>query len=289
MPDQPGLKGAVPFRFQCQRSGRCCSAGTGYVWVEEDELATLAQATGLSREVFEGRHLRRVPDPRSGELRLSLREGAAHGAGAAGTCSLLEGRNHCSVYEARPRHCREFPFWPTILADPAAFESARQTCPGISPVPDARATARAFEALRALYAELDGEVDSHAPRCDMSGRCCRFEEAGHELYATALEVDFAAQQHPEARPPEAPGRCPYHVRGLCTARAGRPLGCRTYFCDGRTEEVLQEVHEVYLARIRRLERAAGYSPNYAPFPAQLAARGVGVARESGVEPAQERP
>ena len=280
MPAQPGLQGVVPFRFQCQRSGRCCTGGAGYVWVDEDELDDLAAAASMTRAAFERNHLRSVPDPGSGELRLSLREGRAGAGGSGDACSLLEGSNHCSVYDARPRHCREFPYWPRVLEDPSAFESARQTCPGITPVPAPDATARAFAELEALYAELEHEIASHAPRCEMSGLCCRFEQAGHELYATALEVDYAVARHPSAPAPEAAGRCPHHVGGLCKAREGRPLGCRTYFCDERTEETLRDLHETTLARLRGIERRAGYAAAYGPFPAMLAARGVGdVERE----------
>ena len=108
-----------------------------------------------------------------------------------------------------------------------------------------------------------------------SGVCCRFEEAGHELFATALEADFAAERHPDAPAPEAEGRCPYHVRGRCTARAGRPLGCRTYFCDRRTESVLAEAHEHFLREVRRIEVEEDYPVAYGRFPALLAARGIG--------------
>lgn len=272
MTAQPGLDGVVPFRFRCQRSGRCCTGGSGHVWVEPDEVAALAAETGRAPEDFARDALREVVDPRTGAARLSLKERPDAAGGESGACALLEGRNECTVYDARPRHCRSFPYWPSVLEEPEAFEAARATCPGIAPLPEPAAQERAFAALEALYAELDAEVASHAPRCELSGRCCRFEEADHVLYATALETDYAVRRHPEAHPPEAEGRCPYHVRGLCTAREGRPLGCRTYFCDERTEDALLDVHERYLGRVRAIEREHGYPAAYAPFPAQLAAR-----------------
>ncbi len=275
MSDQPGLTGVVPFRFQCQRSGRCCTGGTGFVWVEEDELEGLARAAGQAPEAFASGHLRRVNDPATGRQRLSLREGPGHAGGSGDACSLLEGHNHCSVYEARPRHCRSFPFWDGVLTDPEAFERARSTCPGIAPEVDPERAARAFEALEALYAELEDELAVLAPRCELSGVCCRFEEVGHTLFATALEADHAVRLQPQAPPPAAEGRCPYHVGGLCTAREGRPLGCRTYFCDEPKREALEALHERTLARVRAIEREAGYPARYAPFPEQLAERGVG--------------
>ncbi len=260
---------ALAFSFLCHRCGHCCSGGTGAVWVEPSEIPALAAALDLGEAAFARAHLRTLPDPRTGELRLSLRE-------EGGRCALLAGTNRCTVYAARPEHCRSFPFWPALEHDPAAFEAARATCPGIAVEPPAGARESAFAALAELYAEVDAHVAASGARCELSGLCCRFEEAGHELFATALEADFAAARHPDAPPPESPGRCPFHVGGRCTAREGRALGCRTYFCDERTEDALAEAHEGFLARLRRIERDHGYPAAYGRFPALLAARGVGL-------------
>ena len=267
---QPGLAGVVPFRFACHRCGHCCTAGEGHVWLEPGEDERLARALLLDVASFRARHVRTVPDPHSGELRSSLVE-------RGGRCTLLEGKNHCSVYDARPAHCARFPFWPRVLEDPAAFERARSVCPGIAVVPAPEARERAFAALEALYAELEVVVRRSAAVCIRRGVCCRFEDAGHELFASALEADYAAARHPDAPPPEAEGRCPYHVEGRCTAREGRPLACRTYFCDARTQDALERTHEHFLARLRSIVAQTGYPAAYARFPALLAARGIGTA------------
>lgn len=275
--EHPGLAGVVPFRFECHRCGHCCSGGQGYVWLEPGEAGRMAARLGMDEEAFVARHVRTVPDPRTGELRASLRE-------ERGRCSLLQGANECGVYEDRPEHCRTFPFWPGVLEDRDAFERARETCPGIAVEVEEATREAAFAALAALYAEVDAFVAASGAVCELSGRCCRFEEAGHELFATALEADYAAQRAPEAPAPEAPGRCPYHVRGRCTAREGRALGCRTYFCDPRTSDALEAAHERFLGRVRAIEREHGYPAAYGRFPALLAARGVGrdVPGEGGV-------
>ena len=281
-----GSDGVRPFQFSCQRSGNCCSGGAGYVWIDAREIAPMAAALGQSNESFTAEHVRRVNDPRTGEERLSLRERS--GAGPSGAaCALLEGVRQCRVYDVRPQHCRAFPFWPSILSDESAFERARSTCPGITVLPVAEVRAAAFQAVQALYDELDATIASHRPLCTQRGTCCRFEDAGHELFATALESDYAAHCHPAAPAPEAPGRCPYHVAGACTAREGRPIGCRTYFCDPRTESALQEVHEDFLARLRRIERECGFPAAYGRFPAMLAGRGVGVSDQVGMNELEE--
>ncbi len=273
----------VPFRFACQRSGNCCRVPEGVVWVEEAELAPLAELQGMTVEAFRARFVRAVPDPAPapgrvpGELRLALRDDDQRG----GRCVFLDGSQHCSVYAARPQHCADFPFWPSVMESEDGFERARAVCPGIAVAVDEERRALAFAALEELYAELQREIEASHAVCIMRGVCCRFEEAGHELFATALEADYAAERLPDAPAPEAPGRCPYHVGGSCTAREGRPLGCRTYFCDTRTTDVLEEVHAEFLERVRAIERRFGYPAAYGRFPAMLRARGVGVGPAEG--------
>ncbi len=239
------------------------------MWLAEGEPARLAAALDMDLELFRARFVRTVPDPTTGVLRAALRD-------EGGRCALLEGKNHCSVYEARPEHCSSFPHWPSVLTDRAAFERAREVCPGIAVEVPAETRARAFSALEQLYAEVDLLAERSGSVCILRGACCRFEDAGHRLFATALEADYARERVPDAPAPEAPGRCPYHVAGRCTARAGRPLACRTYYCDTRTESALRAAHEHFLARLRAIERETGYPVSYAEFPALLRARGVGA-------------
>ncbi|MFT4541086.1 MAG: Fe-S-cluster containining protein [Planctomycetota bacterium] len=273
-----GLSAAQPFQFACERCGHCCTAGSGFVWVEDDEVDRLADRLGLTRGQFLDRMTRTVVDPASGVMRLSLRE--TNPGTSGGQCVLLEGRSHCTVYDDRPKHCADFPYWPSVMSGGTGFESARSICPGIQVVVDSSTREAAFERLRALYEELEAEINALSPRCELSGLCCRFEEAGHELWATALETDYALSQHPELSEPEAPGRCPYHVGGRCTAREGRALGCRTYFCDERTTDTLEDVHERYLRRVRDIERELGYPAAYSAFPAALATRSKAALKRS---------
>lgn len=269
----PGLDGVVPFTFECHRCGRCCTHGDGRVWLAPGEAERLAARLGRAPAAFRASHVATVPDPATGQLRETLRERPD------GRCPLLEGANTCTVYEDRPEHCASFPYWPSVLGDAEGFRRAAEVCPGIRSEPSPASRAAAFERLEELYRELDALLAAVRPVCIARGVCCRFEEAGHELFATALEADYAAHHHPSAPEPEAPGRCPYHVGGKCTARVGRPLGCRTYFCDVPFEGALQATHERLLAEVRRIEAETGYPRVYARFPTLLRARGVGVGKE----------
>jgi uncharacterized protein len=106
-------------KFQCIGCGDCCSGAPGYVWVNKAEIAALAAALGLPVEEFQRQFVRSVG------VRKSLLERAN------GDCVLLNGETRqCQVYDARPRQCRTWPFWPSNLSSPEAWETTAERCPG---------------------------------------------------------------------------------------------------------------------------------------------------------------
>ena len=136
--------------------------------------------------------------------------------------------------------------------------------------------------LRAIYRRLDADVQKRGPTCWVSGRCCNFDQYGHLLYVTALEIAWVirrvgdGQRSGSKRPtsiecgqPDSPanpsvglpvvgqtdevrGPCRYQVNGLCSIHAIRPMGCRVYFCQSGTQQWQQQLYEQYLTRLRKL-------------------------------------
>ena len=125
-------------------------------------------------------------------------------------------------------------------------------------------------ALESIYSDVDRQIVSLGVGCWMHGECCDFERKEHRLYASSLEVAYARQARPAAGPPQ--GRlCPFWQGGRCTAHEGRPLGCRTYFCDPRYRESLEDLYEKHYQRIRRLAVEHQYPWRYGLFVAALRA------------------
>ena len=52
------------------------------------------------------------------------------------------------------------------------------------------------EGLQGVYADLDAEVARLAPVCEISGKCCRFEEYGHTLFVSAPEIALLLEDGP---------------------------------------------------------------------------------------------
>lgn len=123
-------------------------------------------------------------------------------------------------------------------------------------------------ALRALYARVDAEVAARASfRCALSGRCCDFRAAGHELFVTTLE--FREMEARGGRPEPGDGsRCPWLRNGLCANREGRALACRTYHCSD--EAGAAEVTERWHAALRKLHDETGTPYAYGPLREFLA-------------------
>jgi Fe-S-cluster containining protein len=112
-------------------------------------------------------------------------------------------------------------------------------------------------------------VAEASPRCDASGRCCRFAEYGHTLFLSHFEAELLLETAPPYPKPVSRDGCPFQVGNLCTARKERPLGCRIYFCDPAYQETGQRITEDALARLKELADEHGIGWRYAPLHAFL--------------------
>jgi hypothetical protein len=116
-----------------------------------------------------------------------------------------------------------------------------------------------------VYAEVDRAVAAAGPRCDASGRCCRFAEYGHTLFVSQFEAELLLESAPPYTAPVSAATCPFQVGNLCTAREHRPLGCRIYFCDPAYQDRQGEITEAALSALKRLAGEFGTGWRYAPL------------------------
>jgi len=117
MSQQPWYKDGL--RFECTQCGDCCTGAPGYVWVNREEIEALAAHQQLDPDEFERKYVRKVG------VRKSLVEFSN------GDCVFFdsEARN-CTVYSARPRQCRTWPFWQSNLKSPETWAETCQVCRG---------------------------------------------------------------------------------------------------------------------------------------------------------------
>ncbi len=99
------------------------------MWFTEAEEAAMALELGLSIEVFAARYTRRIGARKS--LKELIRDGKHD-------CVFLDrervpGKAVCSIYGARPRQCRTWPWWAEVVESAATWEDTRRRtpCPGM--------------------------------------------------------------------------------------------------------------------------------------------------------------
>jgi Fe-S-cluster containining protein len=104
--------------FTCK--GNCCRWG-GYVWVNEDDLISMAEVMKLSLDEFANEYIKAAYGRLSIQER--LRDGEYH-------CAMFNHSNHrCLVYEVRPEQCRTFPYWEQYKSN---YVKVLELCPGIT-------------------------------------------------------------------------------------------------------------------------------------------------------------
>ena len=125
-------------------------------------------------------------------------------------------------------------------------------------------TALRAEVLK-VYVAVDAAVAAENPRCEASGRCCRFTEYDHTLFLSQFEADILLESAPAYAQPVSRDFCPFQVDGLCTARNSRPLGCRIYFCDPGYQKKQNAITEMAVASLKALADEFDAGWNYAPL------------------------
>ena len=78
--------------------------------------------------------------------------------------------------------------------------------------------------ILALYAEVDAAVAAIGPKCDASGRCCRFKEFGHTLFISRLEAEVLLESAPPFQQPVTDEFCPFQKENLCTCACALTAG-----------------------------------------------------------------
>lgn len=106
-------------RFACTQCGHCCTGTPGFVWVNDAEIAALAEHRGEPVDEVRGLYTRN-----EGGTRRSLKEKAN------GDCVFYDRAAGCTVYAVRPRQCRTWPFWECNTTSPEAWARAAAECPG---------------------------------------------------------------------------------------------------------------------------------------------------------------
>lgn len=105
-------------RFECQGDGKCClSRGRyAYVYLSFKDRKRLAAHFNITTSEFTTQFA--VKEDGLYQLRYEGKD-----------CPFYRNR-HCSVYAARPRQCRTWPFWPENMNQTVWENEVLSWCPG---------------------------------------------------------------------------------------------------------------------------------------------------------------
>jgi Fe-S-cluster containining protein len=116
MKKEPWYKNGL--RFTCTQCGHCCTGEPGFVWVDDDDLAALAEYRGETAEQVKALYTRWTDRGRT--LREKLN----------GDCVFYDRDAGCTVYPVRPPQCRTWPFWESNLESRETWKHTCDVCPG---------------------------------------------------------------------------------------------------------------------------------------------------------------
>jgi hypothetical protein len=110
--------------FSCTACGNCCKTNGEYshVYITPPEIETLALFLGMDEEAFRTQHIREL-------------DGWSTLVMDGPSCTFLDEKGLCSVYDARPRQCRTWPFWEENLKPGVWQGPMKEICPGLDTGP----------------------------------------------------------------------------------------------------------------------------------------------------------
>ena len=128
-------------------------------------------------------------------------------------------------------------------------------------------------AVAELYARVAAAIAARAPVCVVSGKCCGFEDYGHRLFVTTIELAAFVYDVDLAAPMatwDGTG-CPLQRDGLCTAHAVRPFGCRIFFCDPSADQWQMTQYELFHRELKTMHERFDVPYHYVEWRQSLQA------------------
>ncbi len=239
-------------KFACAQCGDCCRGEPGYVWLRDSDITDIADLMNSSRDEITRKYIRKVGS------KLSLKEMKN------GDCIFWD--TGCRIYDARPPQCRSFPFWKANIRTKARWEVLSEECPGVDAgkhhETHRMGTEGAFAELEKVYRKAEEEISSLGLSCRTCGKCCHFQGAGHELFATQLEVYYVIDGAGRPTRSVDDNVCPYLDGDTCSAREHRTLGCRVFFCENGSKKSFEPIYEKYKKEIDDINKAYDLTTNY---------------------------
>lgn len=104
--------------------GHCCIGESGYIWINKAEIVNLAEHLNMTLDELGIKYLNKIG------YKYSIKEVQLDTNNFACAFFDLE-KKQCSIYEARPKQCRTFPFWDYFKQN---VSEVYEECPAIKSI-----------------------------------------------------------------------------------------------------------------------------------------------------------
>ena len=103
---------------------------------------------------------------------------------ANGDCVFFDGKaRKCTVYDARPRQCRTWPFWQSNVATKEAWKQTCEVCPG-----SGKGKLHPVEQILHQISIVKALSDCALARCHRRARTARTRSASHAAAPAAADA-----------------------------------------------------------------------------------------------------
>ncbi len=115
--NKPWYKEGV--HFHCTGCGACCQ-GEGLVILTNSDVKNMAKELKTSVDNFIKTYTQIV----GGDLCLIDKQNSTD-------CIFLDDKLACTLYEGRPKQCRTFPFWKSVMRSKRCWDEEKLRCEGM--------------------------------------------------------------------------------------------------------------------------------------------------------------
>jgi len=106
-------------KFKCTGCGKCCTGSPGYVFLTDEDEVRLADFLKMTISDFQRKYTRLFMGQRS-----LIEDSKTY------DCVFLK-NDSCILYGARPKQCRTYPFWSSIIESKEDWDETKLACEGI--------------------------------------------------------------------------------------------------------------------------------------------------------------
>jgi len=189
------LKQQESLPFACTECGKCCQReGGGDVYMSRQEFTAAAAYLNMTVDFFIRTYSQHVLYDKNSSGEVSWIHFSSKDSDNDDGCVFFEPETkHCKIHAVKPVQCRTYPFYPSLLKSPEAWDSeCRRADDDVSsPLPPWTTTAAGCEGMKPIgTATNDDQKEEGVPLQSVLEQVYEYEQHEKELYGEKYESEW---------------------------------------------------------------------------------------------------